>query len=217
MRRERTDAGDAGHEGDAGGAAPVRTGAAGERRERTDAARNRAKILAAAEGIVAAQGVRGLSMAEVAAAAGVGVGTLYRRFGDRSGLAYALIDAREREFQTAFVQGPPPLGPGAEPAERARAFLRALTDRTVEQLDLLLMAETAAPLARFGGAYDAHHAHLSMLIGQARPGVDAAGLADALMAPLAAPLLAHRLRECGVEVERVKAALDDLLSGVIGG
>ncbi|MFC7583385.1 TetR family transcriptional regulator [Nonomuraea antimicrobica] len=114
--------------------------------------------------------MRGLSMAEVAAAAGVGVGTLYRRFGDRSGLAYALIDAREREFQTAFVQGPPPLGPGAEPAERARAFLRALTDRTVEQLDLLLMAETAAPLARFGGAYDAHHAHLSMLIGQARPG-----------------------------------------------
>jgi AcrR family transcriptional regulator len=41
------------------------------RRERTDAARNRAKILAAAEAIVAAQGVEGLSMAEVAAAAGV--------------------------------------------------------------------------------------------------------------------------------------------------
>ncbi|NUR86254.1 MAG: TetR family transcriptional regulator, partial [Nonomuraea sp.] len=51
------------------------------RRERTDAARNRAKILAAAADIVAAHGVAGLSMAEVAAAAGVGVGTLYRRFG----------------------------------------------------------------------------------------------------------------------------------------
>ena len=53
-------------------------------------------------------------MAEVAAAAGVGVGTLYRRFGDRSGLAYALIDERERAFQSAFIEGPSPLGPGAE-------------------------------------------------------------------------------------------------------
>ncbi|MEV0380969.1 TetR/AcrR family transcriptional regulator [Nonomuraea sp. NPDC050643] len=186
------------------------------RRERTDAARNRAKILAAAEEIVAARGVEGLSMAEVAAAAGVGVGTLYRRFGDRSGLAYALIDAREREFQAAFLEGPPPLGPGAEPLERARAFLGALADRTIEQLDLLLMAETAAPPARFGGAYDAYHGHLVMLIGQARPGADAYCLADALLAPLAAPLLAHRLRECGVAAGRVKGALDDLVSGLAG-
>jgi AcrR family transcriptional regulator len=185
------------------------------RRERTDAARNRVKILAAAEAIVAAQGVEGLSMAEVAAAAGVGVGTLYRRFGDRSGLAYALIDRREREFQAAFIEGPPPLGPGAEPAARVRAFLEALADRTVEQLDLLLMAETAGPFARFGGAYDAYHGHLSMLIAQLRPGADAPCLADALLAPLAAPLLAHRVREGGVSVERVKSALGDLLVGLI--
>ncbi|WP_408963302.1 TetR/AcrR family transcriptional regulator [Nonomuraea angiospora] len=183
-------------------------------RERTDAARNRAKILAAAEGIVAAHGVQGLQMADVAAAAGVGVGTLYRRFGDRSGLAYALIDRREREFQAAFIEGPPPLGPGAEPAARAKAFLRALADRTVEQLDLLLMAETASPLARFGGAYNAYHGHLSMLIGRLRPGADAHCLADALLAPLAAPLLAHRLGETGIE--RVKSALDDLLDGLAG-
>ncbi|MFB9528216.1 TetR/AcrR family transcriptional regulator [Nonomuraea roseola] len=181
------------------------------RRERVDAARNRAKILAAAAEIVSVHGVEGLAMAEVAAAAGVGVGTLYRRFGDRSGLAYALIDEREREFQSAFIEGPPPLGPGADPVTRIRAFLHALTDRTVEQLDLLLMAETASPFARFGGAYDGYHAHLSMLIGQADPTADAYVLADQLLAPLAAPLLAHRLRTCGVTVDRVKSALDHLL------
>ncbi|MFE3454019.1 TetR/AcrR family transcriptional regulator [Nonomuraea sp. NPDC059194] len=185
---------------------------ANPRRERVDAARNRAKILAAAADIVAIQGVEGLSMAEVAAAAGVGVGTLYRRFGDRSGLAYALIDSREREFQAAFIEGPPPLGPGAGAPERIRAFLHGLTDRTVEQLDLLLMAETASPFARYGGAYDAYHAHLSMLIGQVRPEADGYVLADALLAPLAAPLLAHRLRACGVTAERVKAGLDDLVA-----
>ncbi|MEU4543746.1 TetR/AcrR family transcriptional regulator [Nonomuraea dietziae] len=181
------------------------------RRERVDAARNRAKILAAAAEIVSVHGVEGLAMAEVAAAAGVGVGTLYRRFGDRSGLAYALIDEREREFQAAFIEGPPPLGPGADPVTRIRAFLHALTDRTVEQLDLLLMAETASPFARFGGAYDGYHTHLSMLIGQADPTADAYVLADQLLAPLAAPLMAHRLRTCGVTVDRVKSALDQLL------
>ncbi|MEV4060420.1 TetR/AcrR family transcriptional regulator [Nonomuraea dietziae] len=181
------------------------------RRERVDAARNRAKILAAAAEIVSVHGVEGLAMAEVAAAAGVGVGTLYRRFGDRSGLAYALIDEREREFQSAFIQGPPPLGPGADPVTRIRAFLHALTDRMVEQLDLLLMAETASPFARFGGAYEGYHAHLSMLIGQADPKADAYVLADQLLAPLAASLLAHRLRTCGVTVDRVKSALDQLL------
>ncbi|GLW10394.1 hypothetical protein Misp01_55220 [Microtetraspora sp. NBRC 13810] len=184
------------------------------RRERVDAARNREKILAAAAGIVAAHGVEGLAMAEVAAAAGVGVGTLYRRFGDRSGLAYALIDEREREFQAAFIEGPPPLGPGADARARVRAFLHALADRTAEQLDLLVMAETATPFARFGGAYDAYHAHLSMLVAQLSPAADAYTLADALLAPLAAPLLAHRLRDGKVTVERVKTGLDALLAGL---
>ncbi|MET8000353.1 TetR/AcrR family transcriptional regulator [Nonomuraea glycinis] len=185
------------------------------RRERSDASRNRAKILDAAAGIVAVHGVQGLSMAEVAAAAGVGVGTLYRRFGDRSGLAYALIDEREREFQSAFLEGPPPLGPGAEPGLRIRAFLHALTGRTVEQLDLLLMAETSGTFARFGGAYHAHHAHLAMLVGRLRLELDTASVADALLAPLAAPLVAYRMRECGVGIERVKSALDALLDGLL--
>lgn len=178
-------------------------------RERADAARNRAKILAAAADLVAARGIEGLGMAEVAAASGVGVGTLYRRFGDRAGLAHALIDASEREFQQAFLSGPPPLGPGAPAAERVRAFLHGLTDRTLAQLDLLLMAETAGPLARFGGAYEAYHQHLAMLIGQAWPALDAPFHADALLAPLAANLITYR----GLDSPTVKAGLDRLLPG----
>lgn len=182
-------------------------------RERADAAKNRAKILAAAADIVAQRGIEGLAMAEVAAASGVGVGTLYRRFGDRSGLAHALIDASEREFQAAFLTGPPPVGPGAPPADRVRAFLHALVDRTLAQLDLLLMAETTGPFARFGGAYDAHHRHLTVLIARARPDVDAAFTADALLAPLAANLVAHR----GVEAAGIKRGLDTLLDGLLRG
>ncbi|WP_084959808.1 TetR/AcrR family transcriptional regulator [Thermoactinospora rubra] len=180
-------------------------------RERADAVRNRAKILAAAGAIVATRGVDGLTMADVAAASGVGVGTLYRRFGDRSGLVHALIDARERDFQEAFISGPPPLGPGAPPADRVRAFLHALVDRTLAQLELLLAAETAGPYARFGGAYDAYHRHLSMLIGQARPDLDAAFTADALLAPLAANLISHRRRDA----RTIKAGIDGLLGGLL--
>ncbi|MFI6904276.1 TetR/AcrR family transcriptional regulator [Nonomuraea sp. NPDC050394] len=179
--------------------------------ERADAARNRAKILAAAAELVADKGIEGLGMAEVAAASGVGVGTLYRRFGDRSGLAYALIDAKEREFQESFLSGPPPLGPGAPSGERVRAFLHGLVDRTFAQLDLLLMAETAAPFARFGGAYEAYHRHLSLLIADVNPAADAPFAADALLAPLAANLVIHRARRPA----DLKSGLDELLRGVL--
>ena len=61
-------------------------------------------------------------MEDVACKAGVGTGTLYRRFGDRAGLALALLDEQTREFQNELIAGPPPLGPGAPASERLRAF-----------------------------------------------------------------------------------------------
>ncbi|RLK54980.1 TetR/AcrR family transcriptional regulator [Actinokineospora cianjurensis] len=182
--------------------------------ERADAARNRRKILDAAAHIVATAGVDGLSMEEVAQRAGVGIGTVYRRFGDRAGLAYALLDERERELQTAFLSGPPPLGPGAEPVERIKAFLHALHDRVEAQPDLLVVAEMNSTHARFtGGAYAVHHTHLVTLLNQARPGCDAHYLADALLAPLAASTITYqRLR--GMSAERIKSGLDELLEGI---
>ena len=57
-------------------------------------------------------------MEDVAKAACVGTGTLYRRFGDRAGLAFALLDEQTRDFQNALIRGAPPLGPGAPASER---------------------------------------------------------------------------------------------------
>ncbi|GAA2078321.1 TetR/AcrR family transcriptional regulator [Actinomadura alba] len=183
--------------------------------ERADAAQNRRKILEAASRIVAARGVESLSMDEVAREAGVGVGTVYRRFGDRAGLLYALIDDREREFQETFLHGDPPLGPGAEPLRRIRAFIDALVDRTEAQSTLLVMAEMDSPDARFAdGAYAVYHTHLATLISQARPGTDAHYLADALLAPLAANLFRYQRRARGMDVDRIKTGLDDLITGL---
>ncbi|MFE3448510.1 TetR/AcrR family transcriptional regulator [Nonomuraea sp. NPDC059194] len=179
--------------------------------ERADAARNRQKIIEVAARMVAAEGADNLSLDEVAREANVGVGTVYRRFGDRAGLIYALIDAKEREFQAAFMTGPPPVGPGAPPAERVRAFLHALIDRKVAQRELFLLLEAGPPKARFSGPYQVHHTHLATLLAQARPDADARFLADALLAPVNACLISHQQSERGMTAEAIKAGMDDLL------
>ena len=92
--------------------------------ERGDAARNRALLLQAARGLVAERGADAVTMDDVAAAAGVGKGTLFRRFGSRAGLMMVLLDEDERASQQAFLFGPPPLGPDAPPMDRLVAFGR---------------------------------------------------------------------------------------------
>ncbi|NUR83227.1 MAG: TetR/AcrR family transcriptional regulator [Nonomuraea sp.] len=156
-------------------------------RERADAARNREKVLAAAARLFAEKGVEAVSMDAVAAEAGVGKGTLFRRFGDKSGLAVALLDARERDLQQRVLSGEPPLGPGAPAAERLAAFVTAYLDYLYAHLDLVRMSETASPGARYRiGAYRFWHRHLAILLAEARPGVDADVLAHTLLAAMGA-------------------------------
>ena len=92
--------------------------------ERGDAARNRALLLDAARRLIAERGADAVTMDDIAAAAGVGKGTLFRRFGSRAGLMIVLLDEDERAEQQAFLFGPPPLGP-ARTAARTAAGLRA--------------------------------------------------------------------------------------------
>ncbi|MEV4221737.1 TetR/AcrR family transcriptional regulator [Nonomuraea sp. NPDC049725] len=183
--------------------------------ERADAARNRQKIIDCATRLIAERGADQLSLDEIAREACVGVGTVYRRFGDRAGLVYALVDERERRFQEAFMTGPPPVGPGAEPVERIRAFLAALVDRIVEQLDLFMLLETGPPKAMFGGPYKVHHRHLTTLIAQVRPGSRAGFLADALLASATARLISYQREERGLSVEEIKAGFDELALALV--
>ena len=93
--------------------------------ERGDAARNRALLVDAARRLIAARGPDTVTMDEIAAAAGVGKGTLFRRFGSRAGLMIVLLDEDEQAEQQAFLFGPAPLGPSAPPLERLLAYGRA--------------------------------------------------------------------------------------------
>ncbi|MEU9074108.1 helix-turn-helix domain-containing protein [Kitasatospora sp. NPDC048538] len=164
-------------------------------KERADAARNRAAVLDAAAGLFAELGVEAVSMDQIAAAAGVGKGTLFRRFGDKSGLAVALLDARERVLQEGILHGPPPLGPGAPAPERLTAFIDAYFDYLLEHLALVRMSETATPGARYRiGAYRFWHRHLAILLATAP---DPDQTAHALLAALAADHVAALLPELG--------------------
>ncbi|MGF7236368.1 MAG: TetR/AcrR family transcriptional regulator [Frankia sp.] len=95
--------------------------------ERTDAARNRAAILAAADALFD-RGTETVSMNDIAEAAGVGKGTVFRRFGDRTALIHALLQPRSAALRERIEHGPPPLGPGGPPAEALRAYLNALLE-----------------------------------------------------------------------------------------
>src|ERR1700730_12646456 len=96
--------------------------------ERADAARNRERILCAARRLFDERGAGCVSMDEIAEAAGVGKGTLFRRFGSRASLAAAGLSERERYRREAITRGEPPLGSGAPAQERLIAFGEAMLD-----------------------------------------------------------------------------------------
>lgn len=162
-------------------------------KERADAARNRAAVLDAAARLFARDGVENVSMEAVAAKAGVGKGTVFRRFGDKAGLAVALLDERERDLQDRILGGPAPLGPGTadappSPRARLRAFVESYLDYALAHLDLVRMSETASPGARYRvGAYRFWHRHVALLLDAASPpGTDPETLAHTLLALLSA-------------------------------
>jgi AcrR family transcriptional regulator len=68
-----------------------------ERPLRRDAERNRERILAAARAAFAEDGLS-VTLDEIARRAGVGVGTIYRRFPDKEQLIEALFEARMNEM-----------------------------------------------------------------------------------------------------------------------
>ncbi|ADG79569.1 Transcriptional regulator, TetR family OS=Tsukamurella paurometabola (strain ATCC 8368 / DSM/ CCUG 35730 / CIP 100753 / JCM 10117 / KCTC 9821 / NBRC 16120/ NCIMB 702349 / NCTC 13040) OX=521096 GN=Tpau_2973 PE=4 SV=1 [Tsukamurella paurometabola] len=111
---------------------------------RRDAARNRELLIDAAQRLFAEHGVDAVSMDAVAQAAGVGKGTVFRRFGSRAGLLQALLDHDEIELQQTFMFGPPPLGPGGDPTERLVEYGKARMQMIARHGDLLRGAEQAA-------------------------------------------------------------------------
>lgn len=132
--------------------------------ERGDAARNRATILQAAADLVAQCGAAAVTMDAVACRAGLGKGTVFRRFGSRAGLMLALLDQSEKELQQAFMFGPPPLGPGAAAVDRLIAFGHARLSFIDVHGEVERARDTSAAMHYGSPAARLQHAHIEMLL-----------------------------------------------------
>ena len=182
------------------------------RAERADAARNRRRILEAAQEVFATRPPGAVSMDDLAKAAGVGRATLYRRYPTVGAVAEALLDEHERRIQEGLLRGEAPLGPGAPPAERLAAFYDAMVDLLDQHSTLVLSTEIGQ--LRFGtGAYGFWRAHVRHLLQEAGQ-KDPDALADILLAPLDPALFLHQ-REQGVPAARVAAALRSLAQAIL--
>jgi len=179
--------------------------------ERADAARNRRRVLEAAAELFE-RDPECVTMEAVAAAAGVGKGTVFRRFGDRTGLVRALISDTEIELQERMIRGAPPLGPGAPARERLIAFGAAYLQFL--ERNARLMASAEGPSWLVSEVYALYRTHVALLL-EASCGDAAPYLADVLMAPLAAPTFLYHRRVRQLSVEQLTAAYEDLVARLI--
>src|SRR5918994_6844325 len=164
--------------------------------ERGDAARNRALLLEAARKLIAEKGADAVSMDDIAAAAGVGKGTVFRRFGSRAGLMMVLLDEDEKASQEAFLFGPPPLGPDAPPLERLLAFGRERL-AFAHKHQALLSAASRDPETRYSAPAMVQHTHVRLLLATAGTTGDLDAQTDALLALLDADYVHHQLTDRG--------------------
>ena len=118
-----------------------------ERAERSDAAANRKRILQVAEALFAEHGVGHVNMADIAKAAGVGQGTLYRRFANKSQLCLALLDTQMADFQNRTItQLGQMMRAGQPPLQQLEWFLDALVHFNERHFPLLCVAGRDLPV-----------------------------------------------------------------------
>jgi len=182
--------------------------------ERADAARNRRLVLDAAAKLFASD-PRCVTMEAVAAEAGVGKGTVFRRFGDRAGLARAVISEYEIDLQEGMIRGAPPLGPGAPARERLIAFGTAYLTFLDRHAPLMVAAEGGTTSWMTSSVYALYRTHLSILLREADCGEQSPYLADVLMSPLAAPAFLYHREVRGLSLTELIAAYEDHITRLL--
>ncbi|GIH18603.1 TetR/AcrR family transcriptional regulator [Rugosimonospora africana] len=182
--------------------------------ERADAARNRQSILRAVEELLAEQGPEHVSLDSVAARAGVGKGTVFRRFGSRTGLFQDLLAERAARIRAAIDSGPPPLGPSAPPRDRLLGFLDELAKLAAKNITLIAAHEQACAADKHQDpTYQRWHDHVTRLIRQVRPDTDAEFVAHLLLASFEGELVRHITDHGGVK--RLRTAVRDLARRIV--
>ncbi|WP_017592731.1 TetR/AcrR family transcriptional regulator [Nocardiopsis potens] len=177
---------------------------------RADAVRNREAVLRAAGRLFdAADDPERVSMDDVAAAAGVGKGTLFRRFGDRAGLIRALYEERAERLYASLEPDP-----GRPAADAVGDLMSALLRFKIENRALARAFENAGGGPYTASGYDRLHSRLTGLMTEARGPDSADFLAHALLAGVRSDLVEH-LGDW--PEERLRAGMAALVRSVLSG
>ncbi|TPQ24069.1 TetR/AcrR family transcriptional regulator [Streptomyces sporangiiformans] len=189
-----------------------------ERKPRKDAVRNRAALLAAADALFArCESPEAVTMADIATEAGVGKASLFRAFGDRTGLIRALYEARLEPIRNAVEAGPPPLGPATPPLQRVFALLDALLCFKLDNRHLVLALEgTGSDSPYKAEHYERWHALLKAALEQIPGLTDSGFTAHALLAATRADLVEHLAGHERVPRETMRTQLASLTARVLG-
>ncbi|MBZ9600168.1 TetR/AcrR family transcriptional regulator [Streptomyces yangpuensis] len=188
-----------------------------ERTERADAQRNREAVLAAADALFAASSSpHSVSMDDIAAAAGVGKGTLFRRFGDRAGLIAAVITSRLEPLRRAV--GEVQEQTGSDPRQQVLDLLDTALKFKTENRNLMSAAEDAGISSPYrAGHYGWWHETLRAALDRV-PGVhDPDFTAHALLAAIRADLVTHLIDERQMSPDGLRSALAAHVADVLGG
>ena len=200
----------------------VEDGNTAERHERADAAANRALILKTAERLFAERGVANVCMAEIAEAAGVGKGTLYRRFAGKAELCLALLDSQMSEFQAeALARFRRQSAEGATHLAQLADFLEALVAFTEIHAPLLSEVERGG-LLRVDAPLNVPHFWQFMTVsallraaarrGEIADDLDLDYVGEALLAPLQIDIFRYQRDARGYSLERIA----DGVRGLVG-
>lgn len=179
---------------------------------RADARRNRERILAAAAEVFAARGLEA-TLHDVAAHAGVGVGTVYRRFPDKHALVEALFDTVIDDL-VAMAERAAAI---EDPWQAFTQLLRDLTTRAAADSGLRQVVGNGAGPDRFEGA----RARLSAVIGRMLERAQRRGVIRADVTPVDIAIIWNALTQIAEQIEPVRAGgwqryLDIMLEGLRG-
>ncbi|MGB1250948.1 MAG: TetR/AcrR family transcriptional regulator [Candidatus Promineifilaceae bacterium] len=196
-------------------------------RKRADAVANRKLILATAQRLFHENGVENVTMSEVARAAQVGKGTLYRAVANKGELCFALMDEDLRLFQNQIfgmlneMHTIPALG-------KLTKFLDRLT-RFFDVHSLLMLEAQAHGLSlAIRGPINQTSLHgwfhqtvvklvqKAQLEGTVSAEADAAYLSDLILAPLNPTLFRHQRHVVGLSLDEMSLGLRQfVLHGIV--
>jgi AcrR family transcriptional regulator len=170
---------------------------------RSDAVKNHALLLETAQRLIAEQGLENISMSDIAEAAGVGKGTLYRNFRNKSDLAHTLLDEEQRDLQTRALRR---FQNNGDPLEDLRWFLEQIITFVERNSPLLCVAAQEGVTA----VLDAPRGLLLRI--QPRPAVDIDYLADMLYVMCEVHTIYFQKQTLGYDTTRILQNLNALLT-----